>query len=122
MPRLAPAIQFRRLITNSQLVTGSVQLQYNATNKANPTGLAYSRPSANHSGGVNVAYCGGNSGYISDEIDYRVFTQLMTPNQKQVDISPPAGTPILAGQVYADGGWDNSAGGIPFYVLDESEF
>jgi len=108
----------------SQLVTGSIQLQYQSGNNANPTGLAYSRPSANHSGGVNVAFCGGNSGYLSEEIDYRVFTQLMTPNQKQVDISPAGGGggAILAGQTYAEGGWDNAAGGIPFYVLDESEF
>lgn len=107
---------------NSQLVTGAVRLQYDSNNSANPTGLAYSRPSANHSGGVNVAYCGGNSGYLSEEIDYRVLTQLMTPNQKQVDIAPPGGNPVLAGQTYANGGWDNAANGIPFYVLDESEF
>lgn len=116
---------FPEINQNSQLVTGAIQLQYQSGNSANPTGLAYSRPSANHSGGVNVAYCGGNAGYLNDEIDYRVFTQLMTPNQKQVNISAPASNPVLAGQSYQSaGGWDNSAGSPPnpFYVLDESEF
>ncbi len=118
-PTLLPGINDK-----SQLVTGSIQLQYQAGNNANPSGLAYSRPSANHSGGVNVSFCGGNAGYLSEEIDYRVFTQLMTPNQKQVDIAPPGGGggAVLAGQTYAQGGWDNSANGLPFYVLDESEF
>lgn len=114
---------FPEINFNSQNVTGAIQLQYNAGNNANPTGLAYSRPSANHSGGVNVSYCGGNVSNLSEEIDYRVFTQLMTPNQKQVNISAPGSNPVLAGQNYqTDGGWENSANGIPFYVLDESEF
>jgi prepilin-type processing-associated H-X9-DG protein len=114
---------FPEINSNSQLVTGSIQLKYNSGNAAYPSGLAYSRPSANHSGGVNVAYCGGNAGYLSEEIDYKVFTQLMTPNQKQVDISAPNSNPVLAGQSYQQaGGWDNSANGIPFYILDESGF
>jgi prepilin-type processing-associated H-X9-DG protein len=63
----------------------------------NSGGLAAARPSSNHSGGVNVAYCGGNCGYLSEEIDYRVYTQLMTPNGAEavVDIDP-AGNPIRA--------------------------
>jgi prepilin-type N-terminal cleavage/methylation domain-containing protein len=107
---------------NSQLVTGSIRLIYNSTNTANPSGLAYSRPSANHSGGVNVSYCGGNAGYLSDEIDYKVFTQLMTPNQKQVNIAAVGSNAILAGGTYAaDSGW-NYVGTEPFYILDESAF
>jgi prepilin-type N-terminal cleavage/methylation domain-containing protein len=106
---------------NAQLVTGSPLLVYNAMQAAKPSGLAYSRPSANHSGGVNVSYCGGNAGYLSEEIDYKVYTQLMTPNQKQVDIGP-VGTTILAGSnTMPDKGWNN-VGVEPFYILDESAF
>ncbi len=108
---------------NSQLVTGAPVLLFNPDNAANPTGLAYSRPSANHAGGVNVSFCGGNAGYLSEEIDYRVFTQLMTPNQKQVNIAAPtAAAPILAGaDKNPHNGW-NFPPSQPFYVLDESEF
>ena len=116
-PAVVPGIN-----DESQLVTGSVRLFYSSMNAANPTGLAFSRASANHSGGVNVAYCGGNAGYLSDEVDYRVFTQLMTPNQRQVNIAAPgAGTPILAGATTANSGWDNPPS-FPFYILNESEF
>ncbi len=102
---------------NSQIVTGSIQLLYNSMNISSPTGLAFSRPSANHSGGVNVAYCGGNAGYLSAEIDYKVFTQLMTPNQKQVNIGTPNSQSVLAINA-----WNNPQGGYPFYILNESEF
>jgi hypothetical protein len=57
---------------------------------------------------------------LSEEIDYKVYTQLMTPNQKQVDIGP-SGTPILAGAAYANKGWNN-APTEPLYILDESAF
>jgi prepilin-type processing-associated H-X9-DG protein len=108
---------------NSQLVVGSPKLIYNSMEITAPSGLAYSRLSANHSGGVNISYCGGNAGYLNDEIDYKVLTQLMTPNQKQVNIAAPnASTGILAGSRYLDGGWDNTASGEPFYLLDESAF
>ncbi len=82
---VSAAIQQSMVINSatSQSVVGSIAVPYNSMSTANPTGLAYSRPSANHSGGVNVVFCGGNSGYLSDEIDYAVFTQLMTPNQQK---------------------------------------
>jgi prepilin-type N-terminal cleavage/methylation domain-containing protein len=108
----------------SQLVTGSPRLIFNSAELSAPSGLAYARPSANHSGGVNVSYCGGNAGYLSDEIDYKIFTQLMTPNQKQVNIAAPnASTGVLAGSVYTAGGWNYTiTGNEPFYILDESAF
>jgi prepilin-type N-terminal cleavage/methylation domain-containing protein len=109
---------------NAQLVAGSTRLIYDSANVSNPTGLAYARPSANHSGGVNVSYCGGNAGYLSDEIDYKVFTQLMTPNQKQVDIAAVGSTAILAGANYSNNGWNypTAMPPEPFYILDESAF
>jgi hypothetical protein len=63
----------------------------------NSGGLAAARPSSNHSGGVNVTFCGGKSGYLSEEIDYRVYTQLMTPNGAEVVVDlDSAGNPIRA--------------------------
>jgi prepilin-type N-terminal cleavage/methylation domain-containing protein len=107
----------------SQLVTGSPKLIYSPTELSTPSGLAFARPSANHSGGVNVSYCGGNAGYLSEEIDYKVVTQLMTPNQKQVNIAAPnATTGIPAAAKYTAGGWDYTSNGEPLYILDESAF
>ena len=47
--------------------------------------LEYARPSSNHTGGVNVMFCGGNSRFIVDNIDYKVYRQLMTPNSAESD-------------------------------------
>ena len=87
---------------------------------SNYGGLAAARPSANHGGGVNVAFCGGNSAYLSEDIDYRVLTQLMTPNGREVVVDIDGnGEPIRA---------DAPAGSSPrvvtpwTYDLDESEF
>ncbi len=102
---------------SSQMVVGSITVPFSASSGANPSGLAYSRPSSNHPGGVNVAYCGGNAGYLSDEIDYAVFTQLMTPNQQKVNVAPAG-----SGALLAITAWNYPASGIRFYILDESEF
>lgn len=88
--------------------------------KSNYGGLAAARPSANHNGGVNVVFCGGNVSYLSEDIDYRVLTQLMTPNGREVVVDIDArGEPIRA---------NAPAGSSPrvvtpwTYELDESEF
>jgi prepilin-type processing-associated H-X9-DG protein len=48
----------------------------------------FARPSSPHSGGVNVAFCDGHSDFLRDDIDYKVYQQLMTPNgRKCVDPS-----------------------------------
>jgi prepilin-type N-terminal cleavage/methylation domain-containing protein len=47
---------------------------------------ALSRPSSAHSGGVNVAMCGGETQFLRDDIDYKVYQQLMTPNHRQSDV------------------------------------
>lgn len=46
-----------------------------------------SRPSSAHSGGVNVAMCGGEMMFLRDDINYRVYQQLMTPNHRQSDVA-----------------------------------
>ena len=38
------------------------------------------RPSSNHTGGVNVAFCDGHVRFVRDTMEYRVYCALMTPN------------------------------------------
>ncbi len=40
----------------------------------------FARPSGGHSGGVNAAFCDGRVIFLSDQIRYEVYRQLMTPN------------------------------------------
>jgi prepilin-type N-terminal cleavage/methylation domain-containing protein/prepilin-type processing-associated H-X9-DG protein len=48
----------------------------------------FARPASPHSGGMNVMYCGGHGDFLRDDIDYRVYQQLMTTNgRKCVDPS-----------------------------------
>jgi prepilin-type N-terminal cleavage/methylation domain-containing protein/prepilin-type processing-associated H-X9-DG protein len=49
----------------------------------------WARPSSYHSGGVNVAFAGGRVLFIRDDIDYRVYIALMTPNDKKSDAPNP---------------------------------
>ena len=44
----------------------------------------YARPSSPHPNGVNVAFCDGHALFISDRIDYYVYTLLMTPQGQEV--------------------------------------
>lgn len=57
-------------------------------------GLTAARPSSSHPGGVNSAFVGGNMRFLVDEIDYKVFTQLMTPLQTAVIVDYEAGKPV----------------------------
>jgi prepilin-type processing-associated H-X9-DG protein len=81
-----------------------------ATNIYTHGGLAFARPSSNHPGGVNSAFCDGHMYYLNDEIEYHVYTQLMTPNQKAVNTAPLTGTPVTT----VDAGW--------IYILNEAEY
>ncbi|TWT46829.1 DUF1559 family PulG-like putative transporter [Botrimarina hoheduenensis] len=47
------------------------------------------RPSGNHPGGVNMAFCSGRSLFLRENIDYNVFRALMTPNDRQSDSPYP---------------------------------
>jgi prepilin-type N-terminal cleavage/methylation domain-containing protein len=38
------------------------------------------RPSSNHPGGVIVSYAGGNAKLLREDIDYKIYCLLMTPN------------------------------------------
>jgi prepilin-type N-terminal cleavage/methylation domain-containing protein/prepilin-type processing-associated H-X9-DG protein len=41
------------------------------------------RPSSFHSGGVNVAFCDTHVLFLKEEVDYKVYAQLMTPNYRE---------------------------------------
>ena len=43
------------------------------------TSRAHSRPSSPHRNGVNVAFCDSHVRFVSENIDYRVYCQLMAP-------------------------------------------
>jgi hypothetical protein len=67
---------------------------------------AMSRPSSAHSGGVNVAMCGGETMFLRDDINYRVYQQLMTPNHRQADVAgAPNDLSTNKGYVLDDKDW-----------------
>jgi prepilin-type N-terminal cleavage/methylation domain-containing protein/prepilin-type processing-associated H-X9-DG protein len=43
----------------------------------------FARPASNHSGGVNVAFCDGHGGFLSDDIEYTVYQRLLTANGRK---------------------------------------
>lgn len=45
----------------------------------------WARPSSYHDGGVNVAFIGGRCTFLRQDIDYQVYTALMTLNEKKSD-------------------------------------
>jgi prepilin-type processing-associated H-X9-DG protein len=47
--------------------------------------LSHARPSSNHAGGFNAGFADGRVKFISNDIDYDVYRQLMTPNSVESD-------------------------------------
>jgi prepilin-type N-terminal cleavage/methylation domain-containing protein/prepilin-type processing-associated H-X9-DG protein len=76
--------------SNKATVSGMPKPTY-TPNDSTPSGLAYARPSSNHPGGVNAMFCDNHLSFISEEIPYRVYTQLMTPFQKQTIVDYDSG-------------------------------
>jgi prepilin-type processing-associated H-X9-DG protein len=60
--------------------TRDYRINQGKTPPPNRRDIIYCRPSSNHPGGVNVAFCGGNVRFLAEDIDYDVYKQLMTPN------------------------------------------
>jgi prepilin-type N-terminal cleavage/methylation domain-containing protein/prepilin-type processing-associated H-X9-DG protein len=58
------------------------------------TDIFHARPSSNHSGVVNMTFCDGHQKTISEDIDYRVYKQLMTPYGGNTGINGSA-TPVV---------------------------
>ena len=48
-------------------------------------GKGYARPASSHSEVFNVVFAGGSAKAISENIEYRVYQQLMTPNGAKAD-------------------------------------
>jgi prepilin-type N-terminal cleavage/methylation domain-containing protein len=64
--------------------------------QSDPNGLkkySYQRPSSYHTGGVNVAMCGGEVFFMREDIDYKVYEQLMTSDGKHSDMPGSASDP-----------------------------
>ena len=51
-----------------------------------PGEIRYARPSSNHGGGVIAAFCDGHVQFVREDIDYRVYQQLMTPNSEEAGL------------------------------------
>jgi prepilin-type N-terminal cleavage/methylation domain-containing protein len=48
----------------------------------------FARPASNHVGMFVVAFCAGNVRMVKEDIDYRVYQQLMTPNGSKCEWTP----------------------------------
>lgn len=57
--------------------------------------VKYARPSSRHSGGVNVIFADGHGQFLSEDVDYQVYSRLITPDGSQARHygEPPTATP-----------------------------
>ena len=46
----------------------------------------FARPSSYHPGGVNAAFADGHTAWLRQDIDYKVYVQLMTPRHDEVKV------------------------------------
>ena len=51
------------------------------------TSLRSARPSSDHPGGVNVAFCDGSTMFLNEQIDYLVFVHYMTTASQEVRVA-----------------------------------
>ena len=85
--------------TDARRINGIMPTDKKFTYQINPINFTsqysyyYARPSSYHTGGVNVAMCGGEVFFMRDDIDYKVYEQLMTPDGKHSDMPGPASDP-----------------------------
>jgi prepilin-type processing-associated H-X9-DG protein len=61
--------------------------------RAPTTTYYYSRPSSYHSGGVNAAMCGGAVIWLREDIEYKVYQQLMTSDSSNSSLQGPKSDP-----------------------------
>ncbi len=58
--------------------------EFAVTGSGNPALYeSYGYPSSNHPNGVNAAFCGGQVEFLAENIDPRVYAQIMTSNSKR---------------------------------------
>lgn len=76
---------------NGQRVDNSVLFTTFADDATQGMQRNYGFPSSNHSGGVNMAFCGGAVKFVSEDISPQVYAQLMTSNRKGSDLAVGSG-------------------------------
>jgi len=86
-------------------------------------------PASNHPSGVNVAFCDGHIRFLSQDIDYTVFCQLMSPNGQKcntpgmpgnaLDTAGVGAVPNLVQYYYPSG--QNNYGVLRTAPLNESQ-
>ena len=89
------------------------------TSSGNGDGLLYSYPSSQHPGGVNMTFCDGHLQFIADDIQYHVYTQLMTPAYRLVQIPNNGSTQSVASYNKTLGTGSTS---VWTYLLKETDF
>jgi prepilin-type processing-associated H-X9-DG protein len=100
-----------RLVSDAQLLTGFVwdydpEITYAPPTdercingnkgyelRAPVTTYYYSRPSSNHPGGVNAAMCDASVFFLREDIEYKVYEQLMTSNRAKSSLQGPKSDP-----------------------------
>ena len=97
-------------IGSSSPPSGYLSINSDKTN-TNPTGAAliisHARPASNHTGICVFAFCGGNVRTIAEDIDYKVYKQLMTP----------WGGSSISGTINGSGDYDSN-----YTTLDDSKY
>jgi prepilin-type N-terminal cleavage/methylation domain-containing protein len=80
-PKDPQNVQFRRINGQNEAVDAE-----DFTDMTSNDGF----PSSNHPGGINVAFVGGQTVFVGDQIDNLVYAQLMTSNHKRSDLKDAA--------------------------------
>ena len=57
---------------------------------------AYAYPSSEHAGGVNMAFCDGHVQFVRDNVDKRIYSQMMTTKYKKSKYFDASVTPLDA--------------------------
>ena len=74
-------------------------------------GLGFSRPASQHPGGAGFIFCDGHYSFIVDEIPYKVITQMMTPNRRNVALTN-SNPPATVAKTWVS---------PPYYILSEAD-
>ena len=62
-----------------------------------PTTPRFARPASSHGSGATIAFCDGHAMYLRDDIDYKVYQALMTPNGRKC--VNPANPTVITGAI-----------------------
>lgn len=82
-------------VIEGQAAPGDQLLRINQRAGEGDGSIKFARPSSYHPGGVNVVYASGATRFLTDEMDYLVFAQLMSSDGRDIR-QPGALTPIGA--------------------------